>query len=324
LRIEPVNSNSSLYKGLQDFIRNNHLLFASPEWLANYPEKNVRQCAVLNKNNEIIGCFAYYVFKKAIYNFIISPPFTPDIDLFYVNPSASVVGRNSFNKDILTVIADYFNTLKADHISLNLPVNVVDTQPFIWKDYNSRNRYSYLIGLSKTKEELWDTLSSEKRKSINKAQKDNLVITETEDYKQVYSLISKSLERNDLLKNAAVIKNILFSFASKNNSFAFLATHNNMPIGATFCVINGDKAVYLFGGMDSEKSHHGAGVSCMWHSILKAKELNLNYFDFEGSMNPAIERYFREFGGELTPYFCVEKTKPAVKILLKLKKHKLL
>ncbi|MCC6372738.1 MAG: hypothetical protein IT236_17165 [Bacteroidia bacterium] len=77
--------------------------------------------------------------------------------------------------------------------------------------------------------------------------------------------------------------------------------------------------MYLFGVFDSENKHHGAGVSCMWQSILKAKEMGLSHFDFEGSMNEKIERYFREFGGELVPYFCIEKIKPSLSAVLKLK-----
>ena len=79
--------------------------------------------------------------------------------------------------------------------------------------------------------------------------------------------------------------------------------------------------MYLFGGFDSENKHHGAGVSCMWQSILKAKDLNLQYFDFEGSMNETIERYFREFGGDMIQYACVEKINPILKTMLTLTKR---
>jgi lipid II:glycine glycyltransferase (peptidoglycan interpeptide bridge formation enzyme) len=168
---------------------------------------------------------------------------------------------------------------------------------------------------------LWNNLSSEKRKSINKAQKDGLLVQQTQDYALVYSLVMKSLKRNDKDRNLTVLKNILFKFSTPANSFAFVAYNKGVAIGATYCVINQNRAIYLFGGFDAENKHHGAGVSCMWQSILKAKELNLQYFDFEGSMHVAIERYFREFGGELQPYFCVEKIKPVLGTLLKLKGH---
>lgn len=319
MKIEPIHTQSVTYPKLQEFIQKQGLLFNSASWVRNYPEKNIVQCAILNNNNDVIGCFIYYRFRKSFFKFIITPPFSPNIDLFYLNPAESVVGVNSFNKDILSEVATYFDGLGASYMNINLPDNTIDTQPFTWKGYTSKSRYSYLIDLSLSKEELWNNLSSEKRKSLNKAIKDELVISETTDYKLVNALIIKSLSRNDKAKNLEVIQNILFSFASSTNSYAFVAYQNGAAVGATFCVIDKTKAIYLFGG--SENKHHGAGVSCMWQSILKAKELNLKYFDFEGSMNISIERYFREFGGKLSPYFCVEKINMGLNLLLKLKGH---
>jgi hypothetical protein len=321
LKVELVNTTSDVYPKLVDFTRKHHLFFNAPEWLKNYPAAQIFQAGIFNNNGDVIGCFNYFRFKKAVFKFVISPPFSPNIELFYVNPAESVVGRNSFDKDIIAAVTSYFDSLKVEYINVNLPEEVVDTQPFIWKGYTSKTRYSYLIDLSATKETLWGNLSSEKRKSVNKAEKDGLVIQASADYKLVYSLIIKSLERNDKAKNLQILKNILFSFANPENSFAFVAYHNNVAIGATFCLSTKEKAVYLLGGFDSENKHHGAGVSCMWQSILKAKELGLKYFDFEGSMNTTIERYFREFGGKLIPYFCVEKIKPGLKALLAIKKH---
>jgi hypothetical protein len=321
LKIEIVNKQSAVYSKLQTFIAKHNLLFHQPEWISCYPQDSLHQCAILNNNDDVVGCFIYYLFKKATFKFVITPPFSPDMALFYINPAESVVGKNSFDKDLVTELASWFDKLYIPYINLNLPNEVVDTQPFIWKKYVSRNRYSYLIDLSKNKEELLNNLSSEKRKSLNKAVKDNLQVEESTDYKLVYSLIIKSLERNDKAKNIAILKHILCSFASTKNAFAFVALQEGKPIGATFCLIDRYKAIYLLGGFDSTNKHHGAGVSCMWQSILKAKDLGLAYFDFEGSMNVSIERYFREFGGRLTPYFCVEKIKPGLKLLLAIKKH---
>lgn len=323
MKIEVIHTNSVHASKFKNFVSQKALLFHSQEWINNYPEDKLVQCAILNKNEDVIGCFIYFVFKKFKFQFIITPPFTPDIQLTYINPAESVVGKNSFTKDILALLADYFNQLKSPFISLHLPKGIVDSQPFIWKGFASKLRYTYLVDLSKTTEELWDNLSSEKRKSINKAVKDELQIKQSDNAALVYDLIVQSLDRNDQAKNLGILKKIIFDFANSTNSFAFLAYQNEKPIGATFCLINQTSAVYLFGGFDSANKHHGAGVSCMWQSILKAKQLGLRYFDFEGSMNSSIERYFREFGGDLHSYVCVEKINPLLNLGLTLKKEKL-
>lgn len=318
-----MDKRSGFYQSLQEFVSSHELLFNTSFWLNNYKPENIVQCAIFNKNNDIIGCFVYYTFKKAMFRFVICPPYTPHIDLYYLNPAESVVSRNTFNKEISNLLATWFDSLKADYKNLNLPSTILDTQPFTWKGYTSRNRFSYIIDLSKSTEELHANLSSEKRKSLNKASKDNLEIKETSDFETVYSLITKSLSRSDLLRNKEIIKNILFRFANPRTAYAFVALHNGVPLGVSFCIIYKQTALYIFGGFDSENKHHGAGVSCMWQSILKAKSLGLHYFDFEGSMNESIERYFREFGGELVNYACVEKITPAMQAVLKLKGKRL-
>lgn len=323
MRIKEIDSRSEHYPALQRFVEAKGLLFQSEAWLAVYPPAQLLRYVILNKNDDVIGCFTCYRFRKMGFSFIITPPYAPAIDLYYTNPAESVVGRNSFEKELLSLVADLTDRLGASYVNLNLPYHVTDTQPFIWKGYESKARYSYLLDLSQSEEQLWNNLSSEKRKSINKALKDGIDVRETQDYALVHDLVVKSLERNGKHRNPELLKHILFSFSTEQNAFAFVAYHQGRPVGATYCVVAGDKAIYLFGGFDAENKHHGAGVSCMWRSILRARELNLTGFDFEGSMYAPIERYFREFGGTLTPYFCVEKVSPLLRLLLKLKGRRL-
>ena len=72
---------------------------------------------------------------------------------------------------------------------------------------------------------------------------------------------------------------------------------------------------YILGGYDVDERHHGASAIAMWEAIKFTKEeLGLNQFDFEGSMVQQIERFFRKYGGKLTPY-TVSWTKPSVRLL---------
>ena len=322
MKIELITTDSSRVPALEAFVNKHGLLFTSGAWTSLYDGDQLCRCAILNNNNEIIGCFVYYRFKKSIFHFVISPPYTPHIDLFCVNPAESVVGKNTFNKELAEALSLYFSSLKTHYLSLNLPAGLTDTQPFIWAGFNSRTRFTYVIDLQQNETQLWDNLASEKRKSINKAQKDGLEISETHQYDVVYDLVLQSLDRNDKAKNTGILKEILFKYATPSNAFAFLASKDKQPIGATFCLVYQHTALYLFGGFNAANAHHGASVSCMWQSILKAKQMGLRCFDFEGSMNESIERYFREFGGTLTPYFCVEKIHPLMSTYFAIRKNK--
>ena len=181
--------------------------------------------------------------------------------------------------------------------------------------------YTYHIDLTKTEDTLLANLSSEKRKSLNKAKTDALEVVRETDMEKVKQVILKTFSRKQITKNKIYFDKILFDFANEKNAIAFVAYQNQKAIAATFCVYDSQRAYYLFGGYDSEFKHHGAGVSCMWQSILLAKQMGLQIFDFEGSMLPEVEKYFREFGGTLTPYYVTYKASTPLKLILKLNKR---
>lgn len=322
MRIIAANKNSSEWTKHIAFVEKHGGLFFQTAWSSIYNDQQLHQCLIVNNNDEVIGCFQYFTFTKAIFKIIIAPPFTPNICLTYLNPAESVVGKHSFSKELLTVVADYLTELKADLADLALPADVIDTQPFTWKGFQSILRYSYWLDLRQTEEELWNKLSSEKRKSINRAQKEAVQVELVADRQSCFELILKSLSRNQVLKNQETIQKIVMNPELANVSFAFLAKNSAGPLATAFCVVNGDTAIYLFGGTSETTSNNGAGVMCMWQCILHAKKLGLLKFDFEGSMQPGIERYFREFGGNLVPYAAIEAKRPLLKVLLGLKKGK--
>jgi hypothetical protein len=55
----------------------------------------------------------------------------------------------------------------------------------------------------------------------------------------------------------------------------------------------------------------------MFACIRHARDLGLEVYDFEGSMVPGIEQYFRSFGGTLTPLYRVVKASLPIEMALK-------
>ncbi len=292
-------------------------VFNSPEWLKIYGE-HLKLYGIYNNNNELTGSFYFFTKKKYGAEFSICPPFSPHNGLFYENRAENSANINTFNKAVLTETAEFIDKMGAKLLIFTLPSGVLETQPFIWKKMEVKVKYTYHIDLSLTREELWANLSSEKRKSVNKAEKDSLQIEKSEDMKPVKEMIMKTFGRKEISKNIDLFDKILFEFAKPENSFAFVARQDGKAIAATFCVHDKNASYYLFGGYDAESKHHGAGVMCMWQSILHAKKLGLKTFDFEGSMIPEVEKYFREFGGTLVPYYSVSKASLPVETIMKL------
>ncbi len=299
--INELSYSDSLYSVLSVFHQVDFLILYQP---------SIRVVGIFNDNEELRGVFFYFVKSKWGIRYVIPPPFCPHNGLVFLSAAQTEHRKNSVIKELHQLIINYFKyNEKACYIRLVLPPYCVDTQVFQWNKWKVKVNYTYQINLNQTEDELFNQLSSEKRKSIRRCKKDEIIIQEEKNYETVKQLVLKTFQRQKKTININYLDKIFSQWADGKNSFAFVACSNQKPIAATFCVYDSKVCYYLLGGYDNEFAHHGAGVSCMWYSILKSKSMGVNIFDFEGSMLPAVERYFRDFGGHPVPYYACERIK---------------
>lgn len=296
-------------------------IFDSIEWTKIF-EGRVNRYGIYNNGDELIGGFITYREKKFGLSIYRDPPFTPSIGPFLKMEAKNPVAVMDIWKQTLSLMANFIEDLPYSVMSCSLNRNIIDLQPFIWKRFKVIPGYTYILDLSMSAEDIWNRMSSERRKNINKGVKDGLFVKKITDYELIKSLVIKTFLRQKREINEFYLNKILFEFANNENSYAFV-TYNNGPIGCSFCIYDRKTAFYLLGGYDDQKKHHGAGTLSMWEAIKQAKALGLRYFDFEGSMIPQIEIYFRGFGGQLTPYFHINKAKLPLEIALKFFKREL-
>ena len=75
---------------------------------------------------------------------------------------------------------------------------------------------------------------------------------------------------------------------------------------AAFVVWQNSSAYYIAGGGDPALRSSGAQSLVLWEAIKHVSQYT-DTFDFEGSMLPGVERFFREFGAMQTPYFTISR-----------------
>lgn len=299
-------------------------IYASAEWLSIYPENNLSIKGIFNNNNELIGCFFYYIKKQmGVLNHLSSPPYIPHCNLFFINSAVNKSRKHSTNKKVTKLIAEYLKDAKANIITLPFPPENIDMQYFYWNSFKVIPNYTYRINLNQSTNEIELNFDTKTRNLIKKASKDGVIVEQNFDNNLVKDIVLKTMKRNKVSIDEKILNNILFSFANKNNSFSFVSKKNNEPIAITFCIFDKGICYYILGGYNSDKAHSGAGPLAVKNSILKAKELGVKIFDFEGSMIPSIESYFRSFGGNLTPYYTINKSSFLIECLLKINKKQL-
>lgn len=289
-------------------------VFSTLAWLRLF-EKNSYILGIFDESEKLCGYCYFISGKKKGLPFLINAPFTPHCGLVYTNPSKNKAKKLSFDKKVLSLLAGYIVSQKFRFVDFSLPVSVIDTQPFSWKMFAVHTRYTYRIALDVPEDELYANLSSERRKSLKRSEKDGLITAGCSDMKEVKAILLSTYSRKSKEFKEELLDAILFSYASETNSFAFVTRSSAGAIACSFCVYDSNCCYYLFGGYEQEQKHHGALTSCIWESMLYARRKGIGTFDFEGSMLREVERFFREFGGDIHPYYTIKKSWLPVKLL---------
>lgn len=314
IRIENINDRSYL-----DFVEKHGGVFNSVEWLSIYGSQ--LQVMGVVHDNKIVSVFNQWLTKKPGNTFYRTPPMMPNNGFAMRTLASNSSNVLSERKDMMELIAEYYQQKSKGLVSIVFPAEMQDMQPFAWRKFKVVPGYTYRMPLIISSEEMESRMSVTHRNAMKRALKDELHSEQTHDNTLIENLVGKSFTRKDKSTDAALIKKILFQFANSENSFSFITWQGKSPVAGTFCLMDKNIVYYMMAGYDSALKHNGAGILSLFNSIVHAKKIGKQIFDFEGSMLPEVEKYFRGFGAELTPYFSVNKANLALEMLMKLKQR---
>jgi hypothetical protein len=190
----------------------------------------------------------------------------------------------------------------------NFHYKATDWLPFYWAGYRQTTRYTYLLHDIRQTARLWENMSPHLRRNLAKATKHPVVVRrciDVEDFLRVHSLTFKRQGRKPV--HVAALKQLIDVCRQRGQGDLWGGYDADGRLhAAAFIVWQESSAYYLAGGADPALRHSGAHALVLWEAIRAVAE-HTNLFDFEGSMLPGVERFFREFGAVQTPYFTISK-----------------
>ncbi len=195
-----------------------------------------------------------------------------------------------------------------DVFTQNFHHGVTNWFPFYWQDFQQTTRYTYIIENLSDIDKIWGEFLPKRRASIRKASK--LVTVRTDmGLDTFWRLNQMTFQRQRLQPPYSLdyLKRIDSVCAERVQRRIFFAEDARGRIHAALYLVWDDQsAYYLMGGNDPELQNSGAPSLLVWEAIQFASTVTRS-FDFEGSMIPGVERFFRSFGARQTPYFRITK-----------------
>lgn len=265
--------------------------------------------AVAYNGDAVSGIWAYPTEQKMGVSITRTPAFTPYIGPVVFYPAdLKATKRDSFEYEVITNLLSQIPDAKVWHISLQPALKQAGL--FSNKGFEIIVRQTYLMPLDGGEEQVFARLHEDHRRKVRKAEK-TLAIEEGDsqhiemlfDFQQA-TLATKKVTMPYTIEQ---LKKVYNSCKEKGKTALWVAKKDTQVQAMIWQVWDNETSYYLMGSKNAEVRDNNAMVSLLWQAIKKSISLGLKTFDFEGSMDAGVEKFFRNFGGDKELYMVLKK-----------------
>jgi len=177
----------------------------------------------------------------------------------------------------------------------------------------------YKVNLSKTVDELWKNLATNKRRNIKKAQERGAEVVEGvnhDDLVSFYELYVIAGKRVGFIPHPFHYFNSYLKILGSDRVRIFLAVFNGKPVAGVFVVIHGETAYALGAGSRKEVWHVRPNDILHWKAMEWACKKGFSYYHMghvneppptDGSAGLGLWRWKREWRGQLEKRYLYHK-----------------
>ncbi|MCB0760887.1 MAG: GNAT family N-acetyltransferase [Flavobacteriales bacterium] len=296
-------------------------VFAQGKWLTTMAP-HAHLLGIYLPDGQLIGGLVCDTTKLKVLEVITPALLSPHCGLFYRVQSQNPSQQVSLDKSIAEAIAEWLKGQPQRAVLLPFPPTFNDMQVFTWAGYKVAPKYTYRIDLSAPLEEIRAHFSTSTRSVLKKAEDSGVKVEALSDAPRIMKVLQEAMTSKKGSYSTPLSETQLTQLLQSDVARVFIGRADEKDVAVALFVEDRNDLYYLVGGVHRDFAKSGAGTAVIWKGIEHAKQSQKRYFDFEGSMNPGIEHFFRGFGGELTPYMQIAKASFFERLLLRMKGRK--
>ena len=302
--------SKDLYRSLCS--EENNIPLFSQDWWLDTVCGNDWDVLLYEKNGRLLAAMPLYVPCKRL---VTMPHYTQTMGVWFA-PEANDTkysSRLAHRQEICKYFIEQLNPYRS--FLQNFSHEFTDWLPFYWAGFTQTTRYTYILFGIYDSDSIWEDMSGQTRRNINRAKELGIKVSHgdfpIEDFFKIQAL---TFERQHIVnkQSNAVLKRLITTACEQEQGDIFGGFDEQGRLHAVAFIVWQDScAYYIAGGGDPSLRHSGAHSLVMWEAIQYVAQFT-NRFDFEGSMIPGVERFFREFGAVQVPYFTITQGKPGL------------
>lgn len=229
--------------------------------------------------------------KKFGMTYFYQPFFTQQFGVF----SISIL-----NPDIIESFIDKIPS----YIKL-IDVNFNSLNKINGKEYQLISNSNYMLDLINEYPKLASKYSNNTKRNLKKSLKNELTFMKGVKPEDIISLfrINKGTQITKWTnENYIVLRRLIYTAIHKGMGFTCgVYTKHNELCAAAFFLKNNDRLIFLFSGSDSTARENGA-MTFLIDNVIRSNSPGSKVFDFEGSNNENLARFYKGFGAKRTKY----------------------
>lgn len=265
----------------------------------------------------LIAIFPIFIQSSRWINYAVSPllsVFAP-----YGGPLFNIINKNqesseSIRYGFINKVEKYLSDKKVNHMNFITTFPFEDVRMFRWNGYNNISPcYTYVLNLMKSKDEIWQNMSKDRKYSIRKAlNNQNVVIKKiqpTEEFIDAFwELWIKTHVRSNIKLPSIkkIFEELVFTYYPTNISI-MVGFYESKIVAIDINVNFNNKMHYLLGASDSDFWKYDIPSLLLWEGIQSAIENRFTIMDFVGANVYSIAKFKVSFNPEIKVYYNIEK-----------------
>ena len=243
--------------------------------------------------------------RKAGVTIIRNPQLTPYLGPhIFFPPDLKESKRDNFEHETITILIRQLPPAKVWATALQPGLKQAGLLKHEGFDLNIRQ--TFLMDLAGQDEAaLFNRLHEDFRRNLRKTSVTITITDEPEALRDLYTYQEATLQRKGLKMQCTFpyMQRLFAACAAMGQTALWVARSEDKTQAILWHMWDAQRAYYLVGSKNPEVKNNSAMTALIWHAITHSKKLGKITFDFEGSMAPGIEAFFRHFGARRELYF---------------------
>lgn len=282
-------------------------LFSQAWWLDCVCGEDGWDVCIVEKGRKIYATMPFYLYKKYGFKVISQPPLTQTAGPWIRCESTTESKKLENEKKLMNALISQIP--KVDYFYQHWHLSRTNWLPFYWKKYSQTTRYTYVIPDISDVNVVFSNFDAAKKKNVKKS---NSIVKVKKDItaKEFFDnhKMTLALQNRDISYSYELFEKIYSGAYQRDSGMTIAAYDSDDNLhAALFIVWDKNSAYDLISTIDPRFRSSGA-ASLLVKEAIGILSGKTKAFDFEGSMIESVERSFRQFGAEQTPYFAISKT----------------